>query len=110
MADHELVSPPIARPEALSSLSEMRYRGEISEALAELALEALLALKYETRDEKQLPRAAWDIARRLGWAKTYDAEYVALAQLLDCPLVTLDERLRRGAGRLARIITAGEVR
>jgi predicted nucleic acid-binding protein len=36
----------------------------------------------------------------MGWAKTYDAQYVALARLLDCKLVTLDERLIRGIERL----------
>ena len=36
------------------------------------------------------------IASALGWAKTYDAEYLALGRRLTCPLVTLDERLIRG--------------
>ncbi len=35
----------------------------------------------------------------VGWAKSYDAEYVALARLLACPLLTADARLRRGAAR-----------
>jgi hypothetical protein len=51
-------------------------------------------------------RAAWDVAEALGWAKTYDAEYVALARALNCRLVTLDARMRRGAARLAEIIDA----
>jgi integrase len=38
--------------------------------------------------------------REFGWAKTYGANYVALARLLDCRLVTLDARLRRGTARL----------
>lgn len=40
------------------------------------------------------------IADEMGWAKTYDAQYVALARLTDCKLVTLDERLIRGIERL----------
>jgi hypothetical protein len=36
---------------------------------------------------------------KLGWAKTYDADYPALAQRLGCLLVTLDMKLRRGAQR-----------
>jgi predicted nucleic acid-binding protein len=44
-----------------------------------------------------------------GWAKTYDAEYVALAKLLDCRLLTVDGRLRRGADRLGFVITPAEL-
>lgn len=55
-------------------------------------------------DDDGLGRTAWSIARDLGWARTYDAEFVALAQLLDCRLVTLDERLIRGSSRLGRVI------
>jgi predicted nucleic acid-binding protein len=43
---------------------------------------------------------AWSIADDLGWAKTYDAEYLALASLLRSGLVTLDRRLRSAAERL----------
>jgi predicted nucleic acid-binding protein len=42
-----------------------------------------------------LRRRAWDIADQLGWASTYDAEYVALTQLQADALVTLDSDLAR---------------
>lgn len=38
---------------------------------------------------------AWDLAEKLGWASTYDAEYVALTQLQADALVTLDTELAR---------------
>jgi hypothetical protein len=46
-------------------------------------------------------------ALRLG--RTYDAEYVALAQILDCRLVTIDARLRRGADQLGIVIGLDEL-
>lgn len=51
-----------------------------------------------------LQERAWQIADDLGWAKTYDAEYVALAQLSDAPLLTTDARLARSAVRLVRLL------
>jgi predicted nucleic acid-binding protein len=42
-----------------------------------------------------LRRRAWDLAERLGWASTYNAEYVALTQLQADALVTLDAELAR---------------
>jgi predicted nucleic acid-binding protein len=56
-----------------------------------------------------LAEEAWRIADELGWAKTYDAEYVALASLLDCRLVTVDGRLRRGADRLGFVVGPTEL-
>ena len=61
------------------------------------------------RDEAGLGPAAWDIADRLGWAKTYDAEFVALAQLLNCRMVTLDARLRRRAAQLGFVVGPNEL-
>lgn len=53
--------------------------------------------------------AAWEVAEEFGWAKTYDAEYVALAKRNDCRLVTVDGRLRRGAERLGFVVTPAEL-
>jgi hypothetical protein len=49
------------------------------------------------------------VADELGWAKTYDANYIAPARLLDARVVTLDARLRRGAGRTGLVIGPDEV-
>jgi predicted nucleic acid-binding protein len=41
------------------------------------------------------PASTWDLAEQLGWAETYDAEYVALTQLQADALVTMDTALAR---------------
>lgn len=46
---------------------------------------------------------AYAIASELGWAKTYDAEYLALAALLGGRVLTTDARLRRGADRTGSV-------
>ncbi|HEY8868982.1 MAG TPA: type II toxin-antitoxin system VapC family toxin [Candidatus Dormibacteraeota bacterium] len=109
LAGHNLVAPPIGPSEALSALHELRYRGEISSELAAAALIRLQSYRYAVRAPHNVAQTAWAISEALGWAKTYDSEYVALAQILKCPVVTLDARLRRGAGRLVRIIGPADV-
>ena len=52
---------------------------------------------------------AWEIADQLGLAKTYDAEYLALADILGCRVVTLDARMRRGADRLGLAVSPTEL-
>ncbi len=106
---HELIAPPIMQSEALSGLHEMRYRGEISDNLAKKALARVSDLPVTVIRHLDLWSRAWQVSDLLGWAKTYDAEYVALAQLTDCPLLTIDARLARGAARLVRIVTPEEV-
>jgi predicted nucleic acid-binding protein len=109
--DGELIAPPLLWSEVPSVLHEMAFRGDISTALADLALQKFLGnkLKITERRPDDLMSAAWQIAEEFGWAKTYDAEYVALARLLNCRLVTLDGRLRRGADRLGFVVTPAEL-
>ena len=109
LTDFDLVGPPLLPSEARSALHELLWRAEISGDLAKRALVRLRAAPYEIRDPDGLPDAAWQVAESLGWAKTYDAEYVALARILGCPLVTADARLARGAGRVVRIVGPGDV-
>ncbi len=100
LTGHELIAPPLLRSEALSSLSEMVYRGEIPPEAGRLAASRLAEVDVRLDRPPTLDARAWELARALGWAKTYDAEYVVLAMIHDVPLITLDGRLRRGAGHL----------
>jgi predicted nucleic acid-binding protein len=97
---HKLVAPQLMVTEASSVLHEMAWRGEITKPRATTMLARLLKAPVEIRMPDELIEAAWNVANELGWAKTYDAHYVALARLLQCRLVTIDERMLRGVARL----------
>jgi predicted nucleic acid-binding protein len=107
--DSELVAPPFMWAEARSGLHEAAWRGDIDRSTAERAHDRLLAAPIELRAPTELGSRAWELADQLGWARTYDAEYVALATILGCRLVTLDRRLRRGADRLGFVIAPSEL-
>ncbi len=103
------VAPPLLWSEATSVLHELRWRNEISPELAETAVQRLERAAILLRQPARLRREAWEVATRLGWAKTYDAEYVALARLCHCPLLTIDARLARTAAREVLILTAADL-
>jgi predicted nucleic acid-binding protein len=95
--------------EARSALHERAWRGDIDGDAAAQARARLDRVAVERRDHPRLAQESWRIADELGWAKTYDAEYVALASLLGCRLVTVDGRLRRGADRLGFVLGPTEL-
>lgn len=104
-----LVSPALLWSEVTSVLNEMLWRNDLSSSLAGAMFDRLLAADIERRADPKLYRNARAIAGTLGWAKTYDAEYVALAQGLGAPLMTRDRRLRRGASRLITVVAPDDV-
>ena len=94
------VAPGLLWPETRSALHVARARGAITRETGERALAVLDSGVVSERRHRRLGREAWAIADRLGWTKTYDAEYLALARLLEAPLATLDRRVARAAERL----------
>lgn len=99
-----LVAPPLLWSETRSVIHELGWRGAVTRAEAAAAHALLETLPIARRAPAGLGEEAWRIAGELGWARTYDAEYVALASLLDCRLLTIDGKLRRGADRLGLVI------
>ncbi len=96
----EAVAPPLLWPEVRSALHVARRRGVLTDDDASLALRLLESKAFSERRHRRLGEEAWRIADSLGWSKTYDAEYLALARLLDVPIATFDQRVAGAADRL----------
>jgi predicted nucleic acid-binding protein len=93
--EHELLAPTLLRSQTLSALHEAVHRGEIDADVAREQLARIQRMRIRFLGDAVLRRRAWELADQLGWAETYDAEYVALTQLQADALVTLDDELAR---------------
>jgi predicted nucleic acid-binding protein len=92
---HELLAPTLLRSQTLSALHEAVQRGEIPADVARDRLTRIGKIPIRLLGDAVLRRRAWELAARLGWESTYDAEYVALTQLQADAFVTLDTELAR---------------
>ena len=92
---HQLLAPTLLRSQTLSALHEAVRRGKIPADVARGRLTRIGRMPIRLLGDAVLRRRAWDIAEQLGWAETYDAEYVALTQLQADAFVTLDAGLAR---------------
>lgn len=100
-----LHAPTLFWSELLSALHAATWRGVVPvQAAAKIRERAAATPFVRFHDDTLLHQRAWEIADLLGWATTYDAEYVALAQILGLPLLTVDGRLRRGVEHLVRVL------
>jgi predicted nucleic acid-binding protein len=105
-AEHKLFAPTLLRSQTLSVLHEAAHRGEIEPEIALDRLARIWAIPIRLLGDAVLRRRAFDIAEQLGWAETYDAEYVALTQLQADAFVTLDAELAR---RVKGVVTTATI-
>lgn len=109
LSPHELIGPPLLWSEVHSAVHEALWRREVTETGASDVLAAFARLGVRRRSPAGLHAAAFGVADELGWAKTYDAEFVALARLAGARVLTTDARLRRGADRTGLVIDPTEL-
>jgi predicted nucleic acid-binding protein len=105
-ARHELLAPTLLRSQTLSALHEAVQRGELPPEVGRDRLTRIGRMPIRLLGDAVLRRRAWELADQLGWASTYDAEYVALTQLQADALVTLDADL---AGSVQGIVATASI-
>jgi predicted nucleic acid-binding protein len=92
-------APELALVETINILRRLERARTISTFEANAACADLLELNLETYPFEPFGERVWSLRHSL---TSYDAWYVALAEALECPLATLDQRLARAPGPLCR--------
>ncbi|SDX94253.1 Predicted nucleic acid-binding protein, contains PIN domain [Modestobacter sp. DSM 44400] len=96
LAGDELSAPQLLDYEVVSALRGMLRRGSITAGRAANVLTDYQSLAVERWPaDDALRRRALQLRDDV---TAYDAAYVALAEALDCPLITRDARLARSSG------------
>lgn len=101
VAKGQLAGPELVLAEASNILRRLERAGQISRLDAASAHGDLLQLEMELFPFAPFAERVWELHDNL---ISYDAWYVAVAEALDCPLVTLDRRLSRAAGPVCEIV------
>jgi len=106
-ATRVLRGPVLAAPRVLpfevgGALRRLELRAVLDEPTATVAHRELLGLAVRLWPHRQLADRAWELRASVTYS---DACYVALAELLDAPLVTLDRRLAQAPGPRCAFLT-----
>ncbi|MDE0348264.1 MAG: type II toxin-antitoxin system VapC family toxin [Gammaproteobacteria bacterium] len=92
LAPGALAAPELAVAEASNILRRLGRAGEVSRLEATGSHADLLRLDIDLQPYRPFAERIWELRGNL---TSYDAWYVAMAEALECPLVTLDRRLAR---------------
>jgi predicted nucleic acid-binding protein len=93
-------APALIDAEVGNALRLQARRGEIGPRKAKAALDNFLDMRLQRIPHRSLVDRAWQLRDNLTF---YDGLYVALAEELGAPLLTLDARLARAPGVRAEV-------
>ena len=92
--------PHLMDLEVLHALRRQALRGALSPRRGAEALQDLASIMLVRYPHTSLMERIWELRENL---TAYDAAYVALAEALDAPLVTMDARLAQAPGHRAAV-------
>ena len=98
----DLYAPELLRVETANVLRRLERAGEITGQEANAAFEDLMELDVELHAFEAFSDRVWELRHNV---TSYDAWYVALAEVLNLPLATLDGRLAKAEGPRCRFLT-----
>jgi predicted nucleic acid-binding protein len=91
-----LITPPLFNGEVTSTIRLHVYLKKLLPEEGEGVFASYSALAVKTVNPSGLYRRAWELAKKYDRPRTYDMQYLALAEIEDCQLWTADKRLLNG--------------
>jgi len=98
--EETLHAPHLLDVEVAQVLRRYALAGDVDAERCRAALDDLAGLPLSRYPHDFLMSRVWDLRANLS---AYDAVYVALAEALDAPLLTRDQRLANAPGHRARV-------
>jgi predicted nucleic acid-binding protein len=92
--------PHLMDLEVLYVLRRQALRGSLSQRRSAEAVEDLASIMFVRYPHTSLVERIWELRHNL---TAYDAAYIALAEVLDAPLLTIDRRLAQAPGIRAAV-------
>ncbi len=102
-AEHQLLAPTLLRSQLLAQLYRLVRAGEMTREEAGRRLNYVRGLRIRLLGDRVLQEVAWQMAERLRWADTLDAEYVALTKLQGDALVMLSDEIGAAVAGLVAV-------
>lgn len=87
-----LITAPLFHAEVTSAIRRQVDFKKLNANEGDLIFALYSQLAIETVDDPEIYRLAWELAKRFNLPKTYDTQYLAVAELNDCELWTSDKR------------------
>ena len=100
LVGERLAAPHLVDVEVVSAWRRLAAAGDLDERRAAFARADLRALPMDRVPHTSLIDRCWELRANL---TIYDAAYIALAELLDAPLLTADAKLARTPGSACTI-------
>ncbi len=101
LTDPEPTGPELMLAEAGNFLRRLELQGKLSRIEATMAFRDLLLLPIVLFPFAPYAERVWELRHNV---TGYDAWYIAIAESLGCPFVTLDFRLSRAVGPACEIV------
>jgi predicted nucleic acid-binding protein len=94
----QLSAPRLFRSELVAVMRKAVFQKRITYSQGEMLLDKVLTHPVVFHDDDALMKSAYEIATRFNLPRTYDAQYLALAERLACDFWTADEKLLNSTG------------